>query len=76
MWGRRSPKMWPTGTIACRLSARCLQEVYADKNQSFCKQDEDHDPGEGLDDYMACIVCGDNGKFSRAGTRVRSEMGV
>ena len=29
----------------------------------FCGQDEDHDPGEEFEEYMACAVCGDNGEF-------------
>lgn len=29
----------------------------------FCGQDEDHDPNEEFEEYMACAVCGDNCKF-------------
>lgn len=31
----------------------------------FCGQDEEHDPGEDFEEYLACAVCGDNGEFSR-----------
>jgi histone acetyltransferase SAS3 len=29
----------------------------------FCHQDEEHDPSEDFEEYMACAVCGDNCKF-------------
>ncbi|KAL8699663.1 MAG: hypothetical protein Q9201_005870 [Fulgogasparrea decipioides] len=29
-------------------------------NCVFCGQDEEHDPGEEFEEYMACAVCGDN----------------
>ena len=29
----------------------------------FCGQDEENDPGEEYEEYMACAVCGDNCKF-------------
>ena len=32
-------------------------------NIRFCKQDEEHDPSEDFEEYMACAVCGDNGMF-------------
>jgi len=28
---------------------------------SFCGQDEDDDPSEDFEEYLACSVCGDNG---------------
>ena len=28
----------------------------------FCGQDEEHDPGEEYEEYLACSVCGDNCK--------------
>jgi hypothetical protein len=31
--------------------------------RSFCGQDEEHDPGEEFEEWLACAVCGDNGKF-------------
>ncbi|MCJ1429551.1 hypothetical protein MMC29_007466, partial [Sticta canariensis] len=31
-----------------------------DSNHRFCGQDEDHDPNEEFEEYMACAVCGDN----------------
>lgn len=27
----------------------------------FCGQDEEHDPGEEFEEWLACAVCGDNG---------------
>lgn len=30
---------------------------------SFCLQDEEHDPSEEYEEYMACAVCGDNCKL-------------
>jgi hypothetical protein len=29
----------------------------------FCGQDEEHDPGEEFEEWLACAVCGDNGEF-------------
>lgn len=29
----------------------------------FCGQDEEHDPGEEFEEWLACAVCGDNGKL-------------
>jgi hypothetical protein len=26
----------------------------------FCQQDEEHDPSEDFEEYLACAVCGDN----------------
>lgn len=34
-----------------------------DSNPRFCGQDEDHDPNEEYEEYMACAVCGDNCKY-------------
>lgn len=34
-----------------------------DSIDRFCGQDEEHDPNEEYEEYMACAVCGDNGKF-------------
>ena len=34
-----------------------------DSNHRFCGQDEDHDPNEEFEEYMACAVCGDNCKY-------------
>lgn len=28
----------------------------------FCRLDEEHDPSEEFEEYLACAVCGDNGK--------------
>jgi len=30
----------------------------------FCGEDEEHDPGVEFEEYLACAVCGDNGKLS------------
>ncbi|KAI4250242.1 MAG: hypothetical protein LQ352_005414 [Teloschistes flavicans] len=35
-------------------------EVATRNNCIFCGQDEEHDPSEEFEDYMACAVCGDN----------------
>lgn len=35
----------------------------ADSKNRFCGQDEEHDPNEEFEEYMACAVCGDNCKF-------------
>ncbi|KAL8739678.1 MAG: hypothetical protein Q9190_007545, partial [Brigantiaea leucoxantha] len=38
-----------------------VQRLKADlKNYRFCGQDEEHDPSEDYEEYMACSVCGDN----------------
>lgn len=33
------------------------------RKNRFCGQDEEHDPNEEFEEYMACAVCGDNCKF-------------
>ena len=35
----------------------------ADPCFRFCGQDEEHDPSEEFEEYMACAVCGDNCEF-------------
>ncbi|KAL9595359.1 MAG: hypothetical protein Q9219_006485 [cf. Caloplaca sp. 3 TL-2023] len=35
-------------------------EVATRNNCIFCAQDEEHDPSEEFEEYMACAVCGDN----------------
>ncbi|KAI4187031.1 MAG: hypothetical protein LQ346_005572, partial [Caloplaca aetnensis] len=35
-------------------------EVANRNNCVFCQQDEEHDPSEEYEEYMACAVCGDN----------------
>ncbi|KAL8774415.1 MAG: hypothetical protein Q9194_004041 [Teloschistes cf. exilis] len=35
-------------------------EVATRNNCVFCGQDEEHDPSEEFEEYMACAVCGDN----------------
>jgi hypothetical protein len=29
----------------------------------FCGEDEEHDPSAEFEEYLACAVCGDNGKL-------------
>lgn len=29
----------------------------------FCGEDEEHDPSEEFEIYLACAICGDNGKL-------------
>lgn len=29
----------------------------------FCHEDEEHDPSEEFEEYLACSVCGDNGTY-------------
>lgn len=31
----------------------------------FCGQSEEHDPSEDFEEYLACAVCGDNGRLMR-----------
>jgi histone acetyltransferase SAS3 len=42
------------------LPAICYHQL---KLCRFCQQDEEHDPSEEFEEYLACIVCGDNGMF-------------
>ena len=35
----------------------------ADVKLRFCGQDEEHDPSEEFEEYMACAVCGDNCEY-------------
>lgn len=35
----------------------------ADPKDRFCGLDEEHDPNEEFEEYMACAMCGDNCKF-------------
>ena len=30
---------------------------------SFCHEDEENDPNEDYEEYLACAVCGDNGEY-------------
>jgi hypothetical protein len=30
----------------------------------FCGEDEEHDPSAEFEEYLACAVCGDNGKLA------------
>ncbi len=32
-------------------------------NSRFCGEDEEHDPSEDFEEYLACAVCGDNCKL-------------
>lgn len=41
-----------------------IRDVDADRRTlRFCHQDEEHDPSEEFEEYMACAVCGDNCKL-------------
>ena len=40
----------------------------------FCGQDEDHDPSEDFEEYMSCIVCGDNCKLWQHSKFKENEM--
>jgi hypothetical protein len=42
---------------------RIYEEYALNKHDRFCGQDEEHDPSEEFEEYLACAVCGDNGKF-------------
>lgn len=65
MPARKSKSVLPMPAVACKScgpfpvdhSLTCL---------SFCGQDEEHDPGEEFEEYLACCVCGDNGKLLRS----------
>jgi hypothetical protein len=39
---------------------------------SFCQQDEDHDPAEEYEEYLACAICGDHGACTLASRVVSS----
>jgi len=39
----------------------CLLIFHPDR---FCGEDEEHDPSEEFEEYLACAVCGDNGKLA------------
>jgi hypothetical protein len=43
---------------------------------SFCGRDEEHDPCEEFEEYMACSVCGDNGKFIYPCLYITAEAGT
>lgn len=45
------------------LHLKLLPEVKSLSKRSFCKRDEEHDPSEEHEEYMACAVCGDNCKL-------------
>ncbi|EMC98349.1 hypothetical protein BAUCODRAFT_422566 [Baudoinia panamericana UAMH 10762] len=42
--------------MLARMSKSGMQRLIA----AFCRQDEEHDPGEDFEEYLACSVCGDN----------------
>ncbi|KAF2812406.1 uncharacterized protein BDZ99DRAFT_439527 [Mytilinidion resinicola] len=46
-------------------AAEEVETEIADPNRCvFCGEDEEHDPGEEFEEYLACAVCGDNGALS------------
>jgi len=51
--------------IARKLTHICMEECCSTLTFPcrFCGQDEEHDPGEEFEEWLACAVCGDNGKF-------------
>jgi histone acetyltransferase SAS3 len=40
--------------------------IKANSHCSFCQQTEENDPSEDYEEYLACSVCGDNGKWIEA----------
>ncbi|SLM35959.1 histone acetyltransferase [Lasallia pustulata] len=50
-------------------------EVATRNNCIFCNQDEEHDPSEDFEEYMACAVCGDNShrQCAREATSLKSD---
>lgn len=38
--------------------------IHSNMHLRFCHQDEEHDPSEDFEEYLACAVCGDNCKLS------------
>jgi len=50
--------------VACKSAESTPWDVSTKANSdiSFCKQTEENDPSEDFEEYLACAVCGDNGK--------------
>jgi hypothetical protein len=46
--------------FSCIRKAECSWVLTFSRR--FCGQDEEHDPGEEFEEWLACAVCGDNGK--------------
>ena len=40
-----------------------MTEGHSNTFTRFCQQDEEHDPSEDFEEYLACAVCGDNCKL-------------
>ncbi|KAL8850419.1 MAG: hypothetical protein Q9221_004651 [Calogaya cf. arnoldii] len=55
--GSAAAPEWEGGSDA---GEDALGEVANRNNCVFCGQDEEHDPNEEFEEYMACAVCGDN----------------
>ncbi|KAI4107294.1 MAG: hypothetical protein LQ339_002692 [Xanthoria mediterranea] len=55
--GSAAAPEWEGGSDA---GEDALGEVANRNNCVFCGQDEEHDPSEEFEEYMACAVCGDN----------------
>jgi hypothetical protein len=54
---------------ACKFASLDVRARCADSTR-FCQQDEEHDPGEDFEEYLACSVCGDNGKLLQPDSHV------
>ncbi|KAL8891588.1 MAG: hypothetical protein Q9192_005717, partial [Flavoplaca navasiana] len=55
--GSAAAPEWEGGSDA---GEDAIGEVANRNNCVFCGQDEEHDPSEEFEEYMACAVCGDN----------------
>lgn len=42
---------------------RCGNCLLIFQPDRFCGEDEEHDPSDEFEEYLACAVCGDNGKL-------------
>ena len=64
MMRKTSPQKQQTPTHAGKyLITRNVESDGAEINLlRFCKQTEENDPSEEYEEYLACAVCGDNGK--------------
>lgn len=49
-----------TPIAACK-DVQSTGEFDSDASTRFCQQDEENDPSEVFEYYLACGVCGDNG---------------
>lgn len=49
-------------TAACKSSQTSQCCLFADAECSFCHESEENDPSPEYEEYLACSVCGDNGR--------------